>query len=126
MLRRIDLRGRALTAPGADHDLRSAVPRADFDVDAALDVVRPICDAVRDRGAEAIAEFSQRFDHVTPPSLRVPPEVLERSLAQLDADVRAALEESVRRLRATCAWCPCAASASTCPGESRRSCRAWS
>ncbi|MDP9823489.1 histidinol dehydrogenase [Nocardioides massiliensis] len=102
MLRRIDLRGRALTAPGADHDLRSAVPRADFDVDAALDVVRPICDAVRDRGEEAVAEFSQRFDRVTPPSLRVPAEVLARSLAELDAGVRAALEESVRRLRATC------------------------
>ena len=102
MLRRIDLRGRALTSPGADHDLRSAVPRADFDVDAALDVVRPICDAVRDRGEEAVAEFSQRFDRVTPPSLRVPAEVLARSLAELDAGVRAALEESVRRLRATC------------------------
>ncbi|MDP3967297.1 MAG: histidinol dehydrogenase [Nocardioides sp.] len=102
MLRRIDLRGR-LDGPGADHELRSAVPRADFDVDAALDVVRPICDAVRDRGVDAIQEFSQKFDGVTPPDLRVPAEALQRALAELDPDVRAALEESVRRLRQTCA-----------------------
>ena len=102
MLRRIDLRGRDLPNAGADHDLRSAVPRADFDVDAALEVVRPICDAVRDRGEEAVTEFSRRFDKVAPPSLRVPADLLARSLAELDPAVRAGLEESVRRLRATC------------------------
>ena len=52
MIRRIDLRGRS--AP----DYRTVVPRADFDVEAALDVVRPICDDVRHRGVEAITEYS--------------------------------------------------------------------
>ena len=60
MLRRIDLRG---TTPG---DYRAVVPRAEYDVDAAVEVVRPICEAVRDRGVEAIAEFSLRFDGVAP------------------------------------------------------------
>ena len=43
--RRIDLRG--ATAPV---DYRSAVPRAEFDVEAAAHVVRRICDDVRARG----------------------------------------------------------------------------
>ena len=96
MIRRIDLRGRA------PEDYREVVPRADVDVDAAVEVVRPICDAVRTRGAEAIAELSERFDGVVPEQLRVPAAALDRALAELDPAVRAGLEESVTRLRRTC------------------------
>ena len=97
MIRRIDLRG--APAPVGD---RPVVPRADFDVEAALHAVGPICEAVRTRGEEAIAELSQRFDGVTPPSLRVPVEALSRALDTLDPAVRAGLEESIRRLGQTC------------------------
>jgi histidinol dehydrogenase len=96
MIRRIDLRGQQ--AP----DYRAVVPRADFDVEAALDVVRPICDAVRHRGVEAICEFSAKFDQVEQTDIVVPPEALSRALDELDPAVRAGLEESVRRLRLTC------------------------
>lgn len=98
MIRRIDLRGVA-----APVDYRTAVPRAEFDVEVALEVVRPICEAVRERGVEAILEFSERFDQVSPPNLRVPAEALERALAELDPAVRRGLEEAIRRLRLTCA-----------------------
>lgn len=40
------------------NDLRCAVPRADFDVDAAMAAVIPVCSAVRDRGVEALRELS--------------------------------------------------------------------
>ena len=96
MIRRIDLRGQR----GPDY--RAVVPRADFDVEAALDVVRPICDAVRHRGVEAICEFSAKFDRVDQTDIAVPPEALGRALAELDPAVRAGLEESIRRLRTTC------------------------
>jgi histidinol dehydrogenase len=96
MIRRIDLRGQ--TAP----DYGTVVPRAAFDVEAALDVVRPICDAVRHRGVDAIREFSARFDGVEQGDLAVPVAELHRALDELDPDVRAGLEESVRRLRTTC------------------------
>jgi histidinol dehydrogenase len=96
MIRRIDLRGR--TGP----DYAAAVPRAHFDVEAALDVVRPICDAVRHRGVEAITELSARFDQVEQSDIAVPREALSQALDALAPAVRAALEESVRRLRATC------------------------
>jgi len=58
MIRRIDLRG---GAAGTTPDYRTLVPRADFDVEAALHVVRPICDDVRDRGVAAILEYSAKF-----------------------------------------------------------------
>jgi len=99
MMRRIDLRGVARSAPV---DYRTAVPRAEFDVEAALHVVRPICDAVRDRGIEAIREFSAKFDGVSLPDIAVPASALGTALDQLDPDVRRGLEESIRRLRLTC------------------------
>ncbi|MFL6105514.1 MAG: histidinol dehydrogenase [Marmoricola sp.] len=98
MLRRIDLRGAASDSP----DYRTLVPRADFDVESALHVVRPICDDVRDRGVEAILEYSAKFDGVQNTEIAVPREALRTALAELDPAIRAGLEESVRRLRMTC------------------------
>jgi histidinol dehydrogenase len=95
VIRRVDLRGSDLTRL----DVRSLVPRAAFDVEAALEVVGPLCADVRQRGETALFDLSERFDGVRPATLRVPPEALEDALASLDADVRAALEESVRRAR---------------------------
>jgi len=101
MIRRIDLRGAAADS-AAPVDYRAAVPRAEFDVEAAIHVVRPICDAVRDRGVEAIREFSEKFDGVRQDGIEVPREAIADALEQLDPAVRAGLEESIRRLRATC------------------------
>jgi len=95
MMSTIDLRGRVLST----RELRQALPRAAFDVEAALETVRPICEAVRHRGAAALYELAERFDGVRPPSLRVPAEVLAAALDALDPAVRAALEESIRRAR---------------------------
>jgi histidinol dehydrogenase len=106
MIRRIDLRGTTVTDASqpthAAPDYRSVVPRAELDVEAALDIVRPICDAVRDRGAEAITEFARKFDGVEQQDIAVPPEQLQKALDELDPAVRAGLEESIRRLRLTC------------------------
>jgi histidinol dehydrogenase len=98
MIRRIDLRGAGSDSP----DYRTLVPRADIDVDAVLHVVKPICDDVRDRGVEAIREYSERFDGVARDDIRVPPEALTTALDELAPEIRAGLEESIRRLRATC------------------------
>jgi histidinol dehydrogenase len=96
MMRRIDLRGQR------PEDYRDVVPRADFDIEAAVPAVHAICEAVRIRGLEAILEMSAQYDGVTQTEIRVAPEALQEALAQLDPDIRAGLEESVRRLRATC------------------------
>src|SRR5688500_16005610 len=95
MMSTIDLRGRAL----GTRELRQLLPRAEFDVAAAVDTVRPICEDVRHRGAAALYDLGERFDGVRPPRLRVPADVLHAALATLDPQVRAALLESVRRAR---------------------------
>ncbi|WP_250550398.1 histidinol dehydrogenase [Pseudonocardia sp. H11422] len=96
MLRRTDLRSTGLPRPA---ELRAALPRAEVDVDAVLHQVRPIVDAVRDRGVDAVLEFSERFDRVRPAAVRVPRQTLTAALAALDPAVREALETSIERAR---------------------------
>ncbi|MEU4351911.1 histidinol dehydrogenase [Streptomyces sp. NPDC023838] len=96
MISRIDLRGNALPEGGA---LRDLLPRAEFDVEAALAKVRPICEDVHHRGTAALIEYAEKFDGVTLERIRVPAEALAEALEQLDPRVRAALEESIRRAR---------------------------
>jgi histidinol dehydrogenase len=93
VISRIDLRG---SLPG---DLRSVLPRAELDVEAALEKVRPICDDVRHRGAAAVREHTARLDGVELASSRVPAETVRRALDDLAPGVRDALEECVRRAR---------------------------
>jgi histidinol dehydrogenase len=93
---RIDLRGAALTAAR----LRAALPRGGADVEAVLPTVRPIVEAVAERGAEAALEFGESFDGVRPPTVRVPDAALQAALDALDPDVRDALQVMIERTRA--------------------------
>jgi histidinol dehydrogenase len=95
MMSRIDLRGSTLQP----RLLREVLPRAEFDVSAAAEQVRPVVEAVAQRGAEALREFGGRFDGVVPEHLRVPAAVLRAARDQLDPALRAALEEAIRRAR---------------------------
>jgi len=95
VIRRLDLRGRPLRARA----LRGVVPRAVLDVEHAVERVRPLCDDVRDRGVAALLDLTEQFDGVRPAGIRVPPAALAAALDGLDLDVRAGLEESVRRAR---------------------------
>ena len=92
VISRIDLRG-------STEDPRGALPRAEFDVEAALDKVRPICEDVRHRGVAALIEITERFDGVRLDDIRVPQAAIDDALAGLDPKVRAALEECIRRAR---------------------------
>jgi histidinol dehydrogenase len=93
---RIDLRGAQLTAAR----LRAALPRGGADVESVLPQVRPIVQAVAERGAEAALDFGASFDGVRPPAVRVPGAALDAALAGLDPDVRDALQVMIARTRA--------------------------
>lgn len=99
LIRRIDVRG---PADRTHVDYRNVVPRAEFDVEAATHQVRPILDAVRERGLEAVQEYTERFDAVSNAQVAVPVQALQDALDSLAPEVRAGLEESIRRLRLTC------------------------
>ncbi|OBJ96123.1 histidinol dehydrogenase [Mycolicibacterium fortuitum] len=93
---RIDLRNRVLNAA----QLRSALPRGGVDVDAVVPKVRPIVEAVAEHGAEAALDYGHSFDGIRPDTVRVPADRLAEALAQLDPDVRAALQVAIDRARA--------------------------
>lgn len=95
-LSRIDLRGRTLSAA----QLRAALPRGGVDVDSVLETVRPIVDDVAQRGAPAALDYGAKFDGARPETVRVPPERITAALAELDPQVRAALEVAIERTRA--------------------------
>jgi len=95
MLSRTDLRGR-VPSPA---ELRAALPRAEIDVDVVLHQVRPVVEAVRERGVPAVLELAERFDKVRPDSVRVPARKIGQALAELDPAVREALRESIDRAR---------------------------
>jgi histidinol dehydrogenase len=92
VLNRIDLRGSAT-------DPRGLLPRAQLDVSVAVDKIRPVVEAVREHGAAAVREATERFDGVTLGALRVPAEAIAAAVQALDADVRAALTEAITRTR---------------------------
>jgi histidinol dehydrogenase len=102
VISRIDLRGKGASAVGVAAARRAyadVLPRAALDVEAALDLVRPVCDDIRARGAAAVRDATLRFDGVDVENARVPAEALTAALEALDPAVRAALEEAARRTR---------------------------
>jgi histidinol dehydrogenase len=93
VLTRLDLRGDRRGDP------RAILPRARLDVEVAVEAVRPVCEAVRDRGAIAVRELTETYDDVRLDELRVPAEALVSALRDLHPAVRAALEEAIDRTR---------------------------
>lgn len=80
-------------------ELRRALPRGGTDVNAVLPTVAPMVEAVRTGGAAKALEYGEQFDRIRPASVRVPAEVIERAVADLDPAVRDALELAIQRIR---------------------------
>jgi histidinol dehydrogenase len=64
-----------------------------------VEKIRPVVEAVREHGFGAIREATERFDGVRLERLRVPAAEIAKAAETLDADVRAALLESIARAR---------------------------
>jgi histidinol dehydrogenase len=95
MLRTIDLTGRSLSAA----ELLAVVPRAQAARADALAAAAQIVRDVAERGETALREQAERFDRVSGHDIRVPSAHLDEAVARLDPAVRAALEESIARVR---------------------------
>jgi histidinol dehydrogenase len=92
VLTRIDLRG-------STADPRRLLPRAALDVAAAMEVVRPVVEAVREHGAPAVRDATERFDGVSLDALRVPAEAIAAAVDELSPGVQTALAEAISRAR---------------------------
>jgi histidinol dehydrogenase len=97
VLNRTDLRGSDRTEP--PRDLRGLLPRAQLDVSQAVERIRPVVEAVHQHGFPAIVEATERFDGVRLERLRVPAAALAEAADALEADVKNALLEAIRRAR---------------------------
>ena len=94
-MRTVDLRGRQLDKAG----YQLLLPRAPLDVAAAMVAVSPILERVKSGRERDLIALAEEFDGVTPSSIRVPQQALDKALAELDPKVRAALELSAQRIR---------------------------
>ncbi len=99
MIQTLDLRG---TRPSRA-ELAGLVPRARVDVAVASEAAGELIAAVRAQGETALLDQAERFDRVRPTTIRVDPAAIESAVDGLDPAVRAALEESIRRVRAASA-----------------------
>lgn len=95
MLRTIDLRGGSRKVSA----LRSLVPRAQLNLDQAVELVAPIVASVAKDGAKAAQEWSKKFDSVAAPQIRVPQEILDSALKNLDPQLRESLEVTIAQVR---------------------------
>ncbi len=92
MLNRLDLRGRG-------SDVAGHLPRPDITAgrpgDEPVAIVRSIIDDVQARGDAALLELTERFDGVTLTTTRVPEHDLDRAVAGLSAELRAAMDAAI-------------------------------
>ncbi len=94
-IRRVDLRGRALSKSGYQNEL----PRATLDISSAMKLIEPILLRVKNGDESDLIELALEFDGVKPASIRVPEIELTKALTNLDPKVRAALEISAERIK---------------------------
>ena len=95
MIRTLDLRGKSLTKAG----YQRAIPRATLDIAAAMLVIEPILERVKNGDESELIKLAQEFDGVTPDSIKVSQGALDKALTELDPQVRQALEVSITRIR---------------------------
>ena len=95
MIRLVDFRGRTLNKAA----YKAELPRAPLDVAEAMILIEPILLRVKHGSEEDLIKLAQEFDGITPPSIRVPQSALDGALAELDPQIRVALELSIERVR---------------------------
>ena len=95
LMRQLDFRGKKFTKS----ELKRALPRGNFSISDALKKIEPILQRVEKASESDLLDICQELDGVRPQSIRVSREALDKALNNLDKEDRAALEESIRRVR---------------------------
>jgi histidinol dehydrogenase len=94
-LRIVDMRGKSLDS----HSVNQAVPRATVDIDVAMTQISGLLEDVKVRGEAAIVAVTKERDGVDPRPIQVTKDELAQALANLDPDLRKAIEKSIERVR---------------------------
>lgn len=95
LIRFLDLRNQALTPDLIER----TIPRASLDLDAAVEIIRPLVDRIRANGARAIQDIAKEIDGIDINPIRVNAEELENALTGLDSTLKKSLELAIQRVR---------------------------
>ena len=95
MIRTVDLRGLSLNKS----EYAASLPRAALDVSTAMATIAPLLHRVQHGNESDLKALAQEFDGVEPPTIRVPMEIIQQSLKELDPAIRVALEIAIDRVR---------------------------
>lgn len=93
-LRIVDLRAKDFDS----NAVNSLVPRAAVDITKAVAEIFPLLEDVRTNGEDAIVRVTRERDAVDPRPIKVSPTELAEALAQLEPNLRSAIEESIERV----------------------------
>jgi len=95
LIRRIDMTGNVDFSRG---NIRNLLPRAEMDIEAALVVVKPLLERIKKEGEKAVVAITAEIDGVKIPQLRVPEEIIQKALLELEPKVKDALVEAIKRI----------------------------
>jgi histidinol dehydrogenase len=92
---------RKLTLPSnlGPKEVNALIPRAKVSIASVSEAVEQILREVREESLEALKRHAEKFDQVVPESFRVPAAALAAALADLDPNLRSAIEEAIDRVR---------------------------
>jgi len=116
-MRVLDLRGQTLN----DELVNSSVPRAPLDIAKAIQEITPLLADVKNKGEEALLDVAAKFGNADPKPFRVEAHELTAALDSLKPSLRAAIQESIARVRKVCqAVMPTETSVELAPGATVR------
>lgn len=97
-MRVLDLRGQTLT----NELVNAGVPRAPLDISGAIHEITPLLADVKANGEEALLNVAAKFGNSDPKPFRVEAHELTQALDALKPSLRAAIQESINRVRKVC------------------------
>ena len=95
LIRQLDITGKKLTK----REYKELIPRANLSVESAMIKIAPILQRVKDGDEAELIKLATEFDGVTPKSIRVSNDELQKALAGLDPAIRKSLELAIDQVR---------------------------
>ena len=97
-MRVLDLRGQTLT----NELVNAGVPRAPLDISGAIQEITPLLADIKANGEQALLNVAAKFGNSDPKPFRVEAHELDQALDALKPSLRAAIQESINRVRKVC------------------------
>ena len=95
LIRQLDITGKKLTK----REYKELIPRANLSVESAMIKIAPILQRVKAGDEAELIKLATEFDGVTPKSIRISNDELQKALAALDPAIRKSLELAIDQVR---------------------------